>query len=70
MPQFWSQNWLNNSDIWQTEIAQHLIAGMYTIPDNVNNVAALILEEIGKTGIKLCNGEVEIEITPEEFQYF
>ena len=44
--------------------------GTYDIPDEVDDATALILEEIGRIGVKLSDGEVTVTITPEEFQYF
>ena len=53
-----------------SEIAQQLVEGRYDIPDELDDATALILQENGRVGIQLTNGEVTIEITPEEFQYF
>ena len=44
--------------------------GSYEIPDDLDDATTLILEEIGRLGVQLTNGEITIEITPEEFQYF
>ena len=53
-----------------SEIAQQLVEGRYDIPNELDDATALILQEIGRVGIQLTNGEVTIKITPEEFQYF
>ena len=42
----------------------------FDIPDEVDDATAMILEEIGEIGIQLTNGEITVEITKEEFQYF
>jgi hypothetical protein len=45
--------------------------GTYNIPSDMDPATKLILEEIGKLGIKIVNEEGnEIVITPEEFQSF
>ena len=53
-----------------TDIAQQIVEGSFEIPDEIDDSTALILEEIGKIGVKMTNGDVTITITPEEFQYF
>ncbi len=44
--------------------------GRFDIPEEINNATELILEEIGKIGVQLTNGEVTINITLEDFKYF
>jgi hypothetical protein len=45
--------------------------GTHDIPTNLNPATKLILEEIGKLGVKLVNKEdSEIIITPKEFRAF
>jgi hypothetical protein len=52
-------------------LAQSIIMGTYEIPSDTDPITKLILEEIGRLGIKLVNGEGnEIIITPEEFKHF
>ena len=52
-------------------LAQAIITGTYKIPSDIDPATKLILEEIGKLGIKLVNEEgTEIIITPEDFQRF
>ena len=53
-----------------SEIANQLVEGTYKIPDEVDDATALILEEIGRIGVKLSDGEVTVTIPPEEFRYF
>ena len=53
-----------------TEIVQQIVEGSFDIPDEIDNSTALILEEIGRTGVKMTNGGVIITITPNEFKYF
>ena len=53
-----------------SEIAQQIVEGRFEVPDEVDDATALVLEEIGRIGIQLSNGDVSIDITPEEFQYF
>ena len=52
-----------------SDIAQQIVEGSFEIPDELDDATALILEEIGRIGVQLSNGEVTIEITAEEFQY-
>ncbi len=50
-------------------LARAIITGTYKIPSDMDPATKLILEEIGKLGIKLINGEgTKIIITPEDFQ--
>jgi hypothetical protein len=52
-------------------LACSIIMGTYKIPYDMDPATRLILEEIGKLGIKLVNGEGnEIIITPEDFKHF
>ena len=53
-----------------TEIAQQLIEGTYDIPDEVDDATTLILEEIGRIGMQMTNGDITVTISPEEFQHF
>ena len=53
-----------------TEIAQQLVEGRYELPEDLDDATTLLLQEIGRVGIQLTNGEVKIDISPEEFQYF
>ena len=52
-----------------TEIVQQIVEGSFDIPDEISDSMALILEEIGKIGVKMTNGDATITITQEEFQY-
>ena len=52
-------------------LARSIIMGTYKIPSDMDPATKLILEEIGRLGIKLVNGEGnKIIITPEEFKHF
>ena len=52
-------------------LARSIIAGTYDIPSDIDPATKLILEEIGKLGMKIVNGEgSEIIITPEDFKRF
>jgi hypothetical protein len=52
-------------------IACAIMVGTYDIPTNLDPTTKLILEEIGKLGVKLVNEEdSEIIIMPKEFQAF
>ncbi len=53
-----------------TDIAKQLVEGSYEIPDEVDDVTALLLEEIGRIGIQMTNGDISVTISPEEFTYF
>jgi hypothetical protein len=53
------------------ELARSIITGMYDISSDMDPATKLILEEIGKLGIKIVNGEgSKIVITPEDFKRF
>ncbi len=52
-------------------MARSIIAGTYDIPSDMDPATKLILEEIGKLGMKIVNGKgSEIIITPEDFKQF
>ena len=52
-------------------LARSIIAGMYDIPSDMDPATKLILEEIGKLGMKIVNGKgSKIIITPEDFKQF
>jgi len=51
-------------------LARQIITGTYDIPSDLDESTALILEEIGKMGVKIAKGEDTIEITSEDFMKF
>jgi hypothetical protein len=52
-------------------LARLIILGTYDIPSNLDPATKLILEEIGKLGIKIVNGEEnKIIIMPDDFKHF
>ncbi len=52
-------------------LAKAKITGTYEIPSDMDPATTLILEEIGRLGVKLVNKEVtKIIITPEDFTIF
>jgi hypothetical protein len=52
-------------------LARSIITGTYVILAKMDPATKLILEEIGKLGMKLVNGEGnKIIITPEDFKCF
>ena len=52
-------------------LARAIITGTYEIPSDMDLATKLILEEIGRLGMKLINEEqTEIIITPEDFKHF
>jgi hypothetical protein len=52
-------------------LARSIITGTYAIPAKMNPATKLILEEIGKLGMKFVNGEGNKKIiTPENFKCF
>jgi hypothetical protein len=52
-------------------LARSIITGTYDIPSNLDPATKLILEEMGKLGIKIVNGEGnEIVIMPDDFKRF
>ena len=51
--------------------ARSIILGTYDIPSDMDPAMKLILEEIGKLGVKIVNGEGhDIIITPEDIKCF
>jgi hypothetical protein len=53
------------------ELARSIIAGRYYIPSDMDPATKMILEEIGRLGMKIVNGKgSEIVITPEDFKRF
>ena len=45
--------------------------GTYEFPSDLDPATMLVLEEIGKLGIKIINGEgSKIVITPDDFKHF
>ena len=53
------------------EISRKIITGTYNIPEKMDTATKLILEEIGRMGVKIVNREgSKIEITPEDFKLF
>jgi hypothetical protein len=52
-------------------LAKAIITGTYEMPPDMDPATTLILEEIGRLGVKLVNKEgTEIIITPEDFKIF
>jgi hypothetical protein len=52
-------------------LTHSIITGTYDIPSDMDPATKLILEEIGKLGVKLVNGEgKKIIITPKDFKHF
>jgi hypothetical protein len=52
-------------------LAKAIITGTYEIPLDMDPATTLILEEIGRLGMKLVNKEgMEIIITPGDFKIF
>ncbi len=53
------------------ELARSIIAGTYDIPLDMDPATKMILEEIGRLGMKIVNGKgSKIVITPEDFKRF
>jgi hypothetical protein len=53
------------------EIAKQIITGTYEIPVTLDPATTLVLEEIGRMGVKMINGEgEEIIISPKDFKDF
>jgi hypothetical protein len=53
-----------------TETAQRILDGSFQPGVEVDDATALLLEEIGRLGCMLTNGEMIIEITAAEFQEY
>jgi hypothetical protein len=52
-------------------LARSIIMGTYDIPSDMDPATKLILEEIGKLGVKIVNGKGnQLIITPDEFKRF
>jgi len=50
---------------------RQIIAGMFDIPTDLNPATIMILEEIGKVGMKLVNGEGKsIEVSSDDSKCF
>jgi hypothetical protein len=55
----------------EESLARSIIMGTYEFPSDLDSATRLVLEEIGKLGIKIINGEgSEIVITPDDFKFF
>jgi hypothetical protein len=53
------------------ELARFIIAGTYNIPSDMDPAIKMILEKIGRLGMKILNGKgSKIIITPEDFKCF
>ena len=53
------------------EIARQIITGTYEIPVDLDPATTLVLEEIGRMGVQLVNGEGKaIIISPEDSKAF
>ena len=53
------------------DIASQIIEGTYDIPTDLDRESTLILEEIGRMGVQIINGDrPPITITPEDFTKF
>jgi hypothetical protein len=65
MEKIWLRYLLNES------LAIAIITGTYNIPTGLDPTTAMILQEIGKLGMKIVNGNNnKIIITPEDFKHF
>lgn len=53
-----------------SEIAQQIVECRYTVADDVNDATALIINYICRLGVQLTSGDLKIDISPEDFQYF
>jgi hypothetical protein len=53
-----------------TETAQRILDGTFKAGPEINDATTLLLQEIGRLGCMLTNGEVIIEITADEFQEY
>jgi hypothetical protein len=52
-------------------LAKAIVTGTYDIPTSLDPATALILQEIGKLGMKIVNSDNnEIIITPEDFKRY
>ena len=52
-------------------LAKSIIMGTYGIPSDLDSATKLILEEIGRFGMKIVNGEEsEIDIMTKDFKWF
>ncbi len=52
-------------------MAKAIIKGIYNIPTHLDSTTAMILQEIGKLGTKIVNGNNnKIIITPKDFKCY
>jgi hypothetical protein len=53
------------------DLARSIITGTYNVPTDMDPATKMILEEIGRLGMKIMNGEgSEIIIAPDDFRSF
>ena len=51
----------------ETDIAKQIVEGSFGFPEELEKATVAVLEEIGRMGVELTNGEISIVISPEEF---
>ena len=52
------------------KVAEELITGRMDVPDDVDNVTALILDKISQLGMNFVSGDGGITVTPDDFKRY
>ena len=53
-----------------TDTARQILNGTFPIPDEVDDITTIILEEIGRIGGLTQSGGIDSTVTPDDFRYF
>jgi hypothetical protein len=53
-----------------TETAQQILNGRFELTPDIDDATGIMLEEIARIGAQLTNGEIIIEITPDDFREY
>ena len=56
--------------ISDTATAAAILNHTYVIPDSVSDATALLIDEIGKVGVKIARGTVRLAVSPDEFREY
>jgi hypothetical protein len=53
-----------------TETTQQMLDGRFELTPDIDDATGIMLEEIARIGAQLTNGEIIIEITPDDFRKY